>query len=269
MEREQRTLRRPFPVLPGLGGLLRGELSRWLGRRGLVHLIAWSVAIQGWMYWDTVVDAKAMDGWRGFDALIQMWWIMAPLAAIGIAQNALLEERHNDTTAWVLSKPVSRPAFVVSKILGDAMGLIAIAVVLQGTILYLWLPRVDPDVGLKIMRPDLGRYAAVLGVLSLAVLFFVALTICITTIVPWRGPAAAVGLMVWGVIWAAPTANFERFTMGGLVTGEFDSPRRMKPIAEYLVFDTPLEPTSSIVWTLIAAVAFTVLGALVFRRQQF
>jgi hypothetical protein len=35
------------------------------------------------------------------------------------------------------------------------------------------------------------------------------------------------------------------------------------------VFDTPLEPTSSIVWTVIAAFAFITLGALVYRRQQF
>jgi hypothetical protein len=43
----------------------------------------------------------------------------------------------------------------------------------------------------------------------------------------------------------------------------------MKPIAEYLVFETPLQPTSSLWWTAVAALAFTVAGALVFRREQF
>ena len=32
---------------------------------------------------------------------------------------------------------------------------------------------------------------------------------------------------------------------------------------------TPLEPTSSVLWTAIAAAAFTIAGALVFRREQF
>jgi hypothetical protein len=43
----------------------------------------------------------------------------------------------------------------------------------------------------------------------------------------------------------------------------------MKPIAAYLVLGNPLEPMSAIVWTAIAAVVFTALGSLIFRREQF
>ena len=70
-------------------------------------------------------------------------------------------------------------------------------------------------------------------------------------------------------MWTAPHEQIEQYTIGGLIVGEMETPRQMKPIAEYLVFDTPLEPTSSIVWTAVAAIAFTALGALVYRRQQF
>ena len=269
MSREMSTDPRPFPVLPGLGGLLRGEMTRWLGRRGVVHLLIWTLVIQGALYVDTVRDGEFASDWRGFDLLIHLWWIMTPLAAIGIAQNALVEERQNDTASWVLSKPVSRSAFVVSKILGDAIGLIAIAVALQGALAYVWLPMVEPEVGLAIARPDVGRYLVVLAVLSLVVLFFVSLTTCITTFIPWRGPAAAVGLVVWIVIWNAPHELIENYSVGGLVTGEFAGDRAMKPIAEYLVFDQPLEPTSSVWWTAIAAILFTAAGALLFRREQF
>jgi ABC-type transport system involved in multi-copper enzyme maturation permease subunit len=260
--------RRPFPVLPGLGGLLRGEFTRWLGRRGLVHLVVWTAGIQGLLYWDTVSSSDPFADWRGFDLLIHLWWIATPLAAIGIAQNAIIEERHADTAPWVLSKPVSRPAFVISKIIGDAAGLVVIAVWLQAAIARVWLPRVDPGVGLAIREPDLGRYLNVVGIMSLVMVLFVAMTVFLTTVLPWRGPVAAIGLLTWILVWNAPKPFIEEYTIGGLMTGEIQG-ATMKPIAEYLVFEQPLEPTSSILWTAIAAVVFTVAGAVIFRREQF
>ena len=262
------TVRRPFPILPGMGGLLRGELARWLGRRGLVHLVVWTILVQTALLIDTVHSDLAV-GWRGFDMLVQLWWVLLPPAAIGIAQNALVEERHDDTAPWVLSKPVSRSAYVVAKILGTTIGVATIGLVLQAVLAYAWLPEVDPEVGLPVARPELGRYVVVICVLAMVVLMFVALTIAITTVVPWRGPAAFVGLVVWILVWTAPHEQIERFTIGGLLVGELETPRQMKPLAEYLVFETSLEPTSSIVWTVAAAMLFTTLGALMYRRQQF
>jgi ABC-type transport system involved in multi-copper enzyme maturation permease subunit len=250
---------------------VRGEVTRWLGRRALVHLIVWTLFVQFTLYADTVLDSDVAADWRGFDLLVHLWWIAVPLASIGIAQNALVEERNDDTAPWVLSKPVSRSSYVVGKILGTTIGIVAIGVVLQAAIVYAWLPEVEPESGLPISRPEFGRYAVVVGIFTLVSLMFVALTILVTTIVPWRGPAAAVGLFVWFALWTAPHEidAVGRFTFGGLTVGELDQPRRMKPLAEYLVFETPLEPTSSIVWTVVTAIVFITLGALVYRRQQF
>ena len=271
MARDRDEVKRPFPFLPGLGGLLRGELHRWLGRRGLVHLIAWTVFFQFMLLNDTIWTADGLADWRGFDALVHLWWMAGPLAAIGVSQNALIEERHNQTAAWVLSKPVSRSSFVVAKILGDAIGLIFFAVFLQGALVYAWMPEVTPVEGLPIDRPDIGRFLVVVGIFSLVILFFVALTVCLTTILPWRGPVAAIGLVVWILVWAAPREEIEAYTIGGLVTGELGDVVSgvYKPISEYLIFETPLEPTSSVVWTAIAALVFTTVGAGIFRREQF
>mgnify|MGYP001819556158 FL=1 len=93
--------------------------------------------------------------------------------------------------------------------------------------------------------------------------------IFLTTFMPWRGPAAAIGLVIWIVIWTSPQAQIERLRMGGLIVGEVRTPRETTPLAEYLVFRTPFEPASSVTWTLIAAIAFTAFAALVYRRQQF
>jgi ABC-type transport system involved in multi-copper enzyme maturation permease subunit len=262
------TVRRPFPILTGLGGLLRGELTRWLGRRGLIHLVVWTIGVQGLLYWDIASGSDPLADWRGFDLLIHLWWIACPLAAIGLAQNALVEERRNQTAPWVLSKPVTRSSFVVSKIVSDAGGLILIAVGLQGAIARMWLPNVEPATGLPVRAPDTTRYLVVMGIVALVVLMYVAMTVFLTTMLPWRGPAAAIGLITWILVWNAPSEFLERYTIGGLVTGELAG-ATMKPIAEYLVFETPLEPVSSVWWTAIAAIAFTIGAAFVFRREQF
>ena len=262
------TVPRPFPVLTGLSGLLRGEVTRWLGRRGLVHLIVWTIGIQGLLYWDTVSSSDPLADWRGFDLLIHLWWIACPLAAIGLAQNALIEERHNQTAPWVLSKPVTRSSFVVSKIMSDAGGLVLIAVVLQAALARVWLPAVEPAVGLPVRAPDTKRYLIVMGIVALVVLLFVTMTVFLTTILPWRAPAATIGLIVWILVWNAPIEFLERYTIGGLVTGELAG-ATMKPISEYLVFETPLEPVSSIWWTAVTALVFTIAAVLVFRREQF
>lgn len=271
MAPDAHAVKRPFPFLPGLGGLLRGELERWLGRRGLVHLIGWTVFAQFMLLNDTIWNSDALADWRGFDAVIQLWWVATPLAAIGVSQNALIEERHNQTAAWVLSKPVSRSSFVVAKVLGDAIGLIVFAVWLQAALVYVWMPEVTPVEGLPVERPDLTRFLVVVGIHSLVILFFVAMTVCLTTFIPWRGPVAAIGLVVWLVVWAAPRKEIEDYTIGGLMAGELGDAVSgvYKPISEYLIFDQPLEPISSVVWTAVAALVFTTIGALVFRREEF
>jgi hypothetical protein len=168
----------------------------------------------------------------------------------------------------VLSKPVTRSSFVVSKIVSDAGGLVLIAVVLQAAIAWLWLLRVEPAVGLSIRAPETGRYLIVVGIIALVVLLFVTMTIFLTTVLPWRGPVAGIGLIVWIVSWNAPFRFVEEYPIGGLVTGEIQG-KAMKPIVEYLLFDTPLVPASAVWWTAVAALAFTVASALVFRREQF
>ena len=67
--------------------------------------------------------------------------IFVPIVALGCVskgkygdlekeRNALVEERNEDTAPWVLSKPVSRSAYVVAKTLGTWAGIVAIGVVL-------------------------------------------------------------------------------------------------------------------------------------------
>jgi len=60
-----------------------------------------------------------------------------PIVAIIIAQDAIIGERQSGTAAWVLSKPVSRPAFILSKLVAGAIGLLVTGIVIQGVVAYI------------------------------------------------------------------------------------------------------------------------------------
>ena len=261
-----RAERQPARFLPGLGGLLRGELSRWLGWRILLHTAVWTLLVTGTLWYVTTNVANA--SWRGFDLLIHIWWMVLPLGSIAIAQNALIEERQAGTLSWIVSKPVSRPAFILSKIVADSVGIIVPAVMLQAAIAWWMLPALDPEAGLPIREPELARYLVVVGIEMCIVVLFVTLTVCLGTIFRSRGPVAGIALAVWVLLWTSPSDVLERTSISGLVGGEL-SGASFKPLTEYLVFEQPLDPASAVLWTLVAVVVLT-LGAIgLFSREQF
>ena len=79
--------------MTGFRALLRGELSRWIGRRGLLHLVGWTVLIQGQLYLSVTTGWDAYNAFWGFDLVVNLLWLFPPLGAIAVAQGALAEER--------------------------------------------------------------------------------------------------------------------------------------------------------------------------------
>ena len=217
-----------------------------------------------WLVTTTVTDVD----WRGFDLLIHIWWIALPLGSIAIAQNALIEERQGETLPWVLSKPVSRPAVILSKVIADSIGVVLPAVVLQAIIAWFMLPALDPKAGLPIQRPELSRYLGVVAVQIVIVVLFVALTVFAGTIFRNRGPVAALGLGVWILLWVSPGETVDQLTVGGVVSGELTG-ESFKPITEYLLFNQTLDRSSGVYWTLLWAGLFTLAAIGVFSREQF
>src|SRR5512139_3261555 len=49
--------------------------------------------------------------------------LFVPIFAVSLAQDAILGERHSGTAAWVLSKPLKRSAFILSKVIAYGLGI--------------------------------------------------------------------------------------------------------------------------------------------------
>jgi hypothetical protein len=53
--------RQPARFLPGLGGLLRGEFTRWSGWRILLHTAVWTLLVSGTLWYVTTNVRDARD----------------------------------------------------------------------------------------------------------------------------------------------------------------------------------------------------------------
>jgi ABC-2 type transport system permease protein len=112
------------------------------------------------------------------------------IGVLVIAQGALIGEKQSGTAAWVLSKPVSRGGFILSKVAGFGLGIFGVMCVLEGAILYIqiWL-----TTGVQI---PLVQYTGMLGFVFLDLLFFMTLSIMLGTILNSRGALIGIPLIV-------------------------------------------------------------------------
>ncbi len=199
--------------LGGFNNLWGKENRRWWGTRyWLVQLIIWVLIINGITFAlyqlpaeevygpdsgaATVSEQAEIELMMQHPELIGLVPFMR-LAGMGmvigvlvIAQGAIIGEKQTGTAAWVLSKPVSRSGFILSKLAGFGLGILGVMCVLEGAILYvqIWL-----STGVQI--PVL-QFAGMLGLVFLDLLFFLTLSIMLGTFFNSRGALIGIPLIL-------------------------------------------------------------------------
>ena len=104
------------------------------------------------------------------DEGLVIYFVFAGLfAAAGVAvkaQDALIGEKRSGTAAWVLSKPISRYAFLLAKLAADVIGILVTMVIVQGVIAYFIFKAFT---GVSFPIPNC---LAAMGLLALMMLFY-------------------------------------------------------------------------------------------------
>ena len=180
----------------GFGNLLSKELdSWWRTRRWLVHLVLWLGVISGLILLVSLESRHETTAARGLDEVMNIFFqaggFFALIGAVLVTQGAIVGERSYGTAAWVLTKPTSRKAFVLSKFVG-----------ITGTFLLLSLviPAVATLIVTKIIwgvLPGLDHFAEAVGILALHQTFYIALTLMLGTFFQSRGPVGGLALGFW------------------------------------------------------------------------
>lgn len=246
----------------GLDNLLRGELKHWFGTRTWwVQILIWASAIN-LIY--LMISLSAPDD-LGFETIMIFnifLGLAGPIGTCIIMQMAVVGETRAGTAAWILSKPVSRPAFILSKLIGNAVGLAVTMVLAQGLIAYL----ITVLVG-GVFLPVPG-FLAGLGVHMANILFYMTMTLMFGAI--FEHPAPVIGVpMAFLFVQQFLVSSFpalSKFLPWALVMPLNNSTEL--PIAAALMVGDPVASYTPLYGTLAFSVLFVVIALVVFQRQE-
>jgi len=174
----------------GLDNLLRSSLARWFKTRmWWIQCLIWG-GIVGILLSAMLFNSQP----PGFLDLLMIFAVFVGLfPAVGVTiimQDALVGEKREGTAAWVLSKPVTRQAFVLSKVISNSVGVLVTMIVVPCVLAYALItltikPTLDP----------LGFIAA-MGVIFISHFFFLSLTLMLGAFFSNRGPVIGIPLAI-------------------------------------------------------------------------
>jgi ABC-2 type transport system permease protein len=252
--------------LGGFSNLMAKELGEWFGtQRWMVQAFVWLLIINGLMAFimfvvpamdpEAVLDAEANLG-LGLSLFFNFAILFGSIGMIILAQDEIIQEKQTGTAAWILSKPVSRSAFVLTKLLSNLVGGLIFIAGLTGAVAYLEITLAAGQ------APPVVPFLLGIGVILLTLVFYLSLVIMLGTMFEQRG--AVLGIAV-GVL------------LGGLIASQFTPlvsyflPVKMPDIALGLMQGQPLPgiAIAQLVTTAAWSLLFTLVALLRFGREEF
>jgi ABC-2 type transport system permease protein len=182
--------------IAGFGNLVDKELaSWWKTRRWLVHLILWPAVINAIpliTYLDGHRSATPVEGLReSLEIFFQVGGVFALVGAVLVTQSTVVGERHSGTAAWVLTKPTSRKAFILSKFVAITFSFLLLSLIASSLVFW-----VQMGVTWKAL-PNVAHFAEAAGIIALHQVFYIALTLMLGTLFNSRGPVGGVAFGLW------------------------------------------------------------------------
>ncbi|HSR30816.1 MAG TPA: hypothetical protein VLY63_09650 [Anaerolineae bacterium] len=247
----------------GLENLFTVELGRWFRtKRWWVQILIWAAVINSIVA--VVIISEDTGGSSGMAMLVNIF--LGVFAAFGVCilmQGTLVSEKQSGTAAWVLSKPVSRPAFVLAKLVANAIGIAVTIPLAQGLIAYLLI-----FLGSGVALAPLG-FLGGLGVQMVYLLFYITFSLMLGAAFSRRGPVIAIPLVFLFVqelllgLW--PTLSR---VLPSTLTVPLDE-SAYPSVATALMTGTQPLSYLPLVTTLGASVLFVVVAVWVFERLEF
>lgn len=248
----------------GLNNVLSGEMHGWFAtRRWWVQILIWTASVN-LIYFIVALTTPAERA--NLSTTLLLFHIFMGLAGpIGVSivmQSAVVGEKRSGTAAWVLSKPVSRTAFILSKLIANVTGMAVTMVIVQGLIAYLitafMLGHVLP----------IPSFLASLSIHLANILFYLTLTLLTGVLFEQTAPVIAIPLAVLFaqnilMSFFPVLAKFFPWTLAIPVGGD-----KTPSIALNLMTGVAIPSYTPLYTALAAAVVFVVIALWVFEKQE-
>ncbi len=248
----------------GMRNMLRNEFNRWWkSSMWWVQLLIWTGII------GILVSAMLFgDEPGGYETSLLVFSLFAgifPAVAISIImQDVLVGEKREGTAAWVLSKPVSRPAFLLPKVIANSVGVLATMAAAPCTMGFILFSIYQGSL------VDPLRFIMAMGVFFVGHFFFLTFTLMLSTFFNNRGP----------VIGLSMTLIFmQQYIVGGVpALGYFLPWNLVVPLGEQpnclvysLLTGTPVQTGHliTLVVVLVESIFFILIGLWRFNKEEF
>jgi ABC-2 type transport system permease protein len=273
--------------MQGFGNLLRKENRLWWRTsRWWVQMLIWLAIANGILFMVIGIapkmenppgqDAKAQAAQAsahpeqaqeslailGLTVFLKIAGIAIAIGVVVLTQDTLIGEKQSGTAAWVLSKPASRNAFILSKVISHSFGILLTMAVFQGGIAYLLIFLVTGKA-----FPVLP-YAGAVGMVFLSLLFWLSLAVMLSALSNMRGLVIGVSLfLIIGfelIVMAVPwMADYMPWSLTTQVSA-------IRPaMAVNLVLGLPIPSWMPLVATGIGCLVFTLVAIWRFQKEEF
>ncbi len=241
----------------GLSPLMSAGFGAWWRtKEWWTQALLWTIVING-----SVAVAVWGDAPEGV-SVFTLFGVMTMFAAIAVTilmMEAIVGEKRNGTAAWVLSKPASREAFMLAKLVPNAVGVTATMILIPSAFLLLQTTLA----GIAVSLPGfvLGSLVAALNLM-----FYLTLTLMLGTLFDSVAPVIAIplafafgqqlfvgipglaALMPWALV--VPTGEADTSVTGAIIIGE------------------PVAAPGAVVVTAVACAAFVVVAFWRWKRTE-
>jgi ABC-2 type transport system permease protein len=253
----------------GLGNLLQGEYSSWFkSSRWWKHLIMWFSIINVMMVFMIIASAKAaQDGEEGPPVLFMYGLFGGMFVAFGvmiIMQRVLIGEKRSGTAAWVLSKPVTRTAFVVSRLVVNTIAILLTSVIVPGVIFYITLGLFS-DLG----WPSPFGFIAALLMISLHTFYWIALVLMMGTLSESSSVVIAVPMALYFIFWMGTGMIPGLIYISPLLLTFSPEPEQMSALPVSLMTGEPVFSWLPVISTVVFCIIFVAVAIRRFNRQEF
>lgn len=249
----------------GLAPLVRRELRNWWGgRRWIVQAAIWTVIRVGGLAFALYLlpeimaaDGVGLSAREALENGIQMFFglgmVGLGVGAIVLLQDAIIEEKARGTAEWVLSKPVSRTAYILAKLAPNLLGMLVTMIVIPALLGYGLFRAFGATF-------TTAQFLMAEGIVALSLLFYVTLTVLLGVLFRSRAPllAIALGSLFGGsMVPLGAVVQFTPWALGNVV------------ILPVLGVPLPAEVVTMLVSTALWSVLFMALAIWRFERQEF
>ena len=246
----------------GLGNMLESEFARWWKTKmWWIQVLIWAGMIG---YFLLAVSFNA--GGYNLTVSVMLYSIFGGLlpgiGVIIIMQDVLVGEKMEGTAAWVLSKPVTRLAFILSKLTANSLGVLVTIVFLPGLAAFTLL-----SIFSKALLNPLNFLAA-LGVIFLAQLFFLTFTLMLGALFNHRGPVIGLGLaLLFLQQYLVGWLPFLKYVLPYTLVVAMNSPN--DAVAPALILGMPVDSYLPLLFIALECVLFVGICLWKFNREEF